>query len=102
MSASNVQHVRSFNRTLAASIGALDDRFLGRDRPMGEARFLWEIGEGGADIRELRMRLGLDSGYASRLLRSLEAQALVTVGTSDADRRARVARCGPEGSTRVD
>ena len=41
---------------------------------------LWEIGEDGCDVRVLRARLDLDSGYLSRLLRSLEADGLVTVG----------------------
>ena len=66
-----IHQVRSFNRTVMTAIGALDDRFLGRSRPMGEARLLWEVGRDGAEVRELRARLGLDSGYVSRLLRSL-------------------------------
>src|SRR5690348_778207 len=84
-----VQRVRSFNRTVAERIGALDDRFLGRARPMGEARTLWEVGPEGAEVRALRARLGLDSGYMSRVLRSLEKQGLVTVGASPDDRRVR-------------
>jgi DNA-binding MarR family transcriptional regulator len=86
-----VQQVRRFNRTATERIGALDDRFLGRDRPLGEARLLWEIGHDGSEVRLLRSRLGLDSGYLSRLLRSLEAAGLVEVAASDSDRRIRVA-----------
>ena len=89
MDALAVQRVRSFNRTVAERIGALDDRFLGRARPMGEARTLWEIGPQGTEVRALRARLTLDSGYMSRVLRSLEQQGLVTVGTSPDDRRVR-------------
>lgn len=74
---------------VAERIGALADRFLGRARPMGECRTLWEIGPQGAEVRELRARLSLDSGYLSRVLRSLEGQGLVTVETSPADRRVR-------------
>ena len=84
-----VQQVRRFNRTVAERIGALDDRFLGRPRPMGEARTLWEIEPEGTDVRALRARLAIDSGYMSRLLRSLERQGSVTVGTSRGDRRIR-------------
>jgi DNA-binding MarR family transcriptional regulator len=84
--------VRTFNRTVMQRIGALSDGFLGRRRPMGEARLLWEIGPDGAELRALRTRLDLDSGYVSRLLRSLEADGLVTVAPSDADRRTRTAR----------
>jgi DNA-binding MarR family transcriptional regulator/GNAT superfamily N-acetyltransferase len=84
-----VQGVRRFNREVAGRIGALTDQFLGRARPMGEARILWEIGPEGTEVRTLRTRLALDSGYTSRVLRSLEQQALVTVGSSPDDRRVR-------------
>jgi DNA-binding MarR family transcriptional regulator/GNAT superfamily N-acetyltransferase len=85
----DVQVVRRFNREVAARIGALTDHFLGRSRPMGEARILWEIGPEGTEVRALRARLALDSGYLSRVLRSLERQSLVTVGASPDDRRVR-------------
>jgi DNA-binding MarR family transcriptional regulator/GNAT superfamily N-acetyltransferase len=68
-------------------VGALNDHFLGRNHPLGEARLLWEIGEQGASIRELRRRLSLDSAYVSRLLRSLEKQGLVVVKRSEHDGR---------------
>ncbi len=50
---------------------------------------LWEIGESGADLHELRDRLGLDSGYASRLVRRLENEGLVVVEVDPADGRRR-------------
>ena len=84
-----IEQVRRFNRIVAEGIGALEDHFLGRSRPLGEARLLWEIGPGGADVRDLRGRLGLDSGYVSRLLRLLERQRLVTVRVNASDARAR-------------
>jgi DNA-binding MarR family transcriptional regulator/GNAT superfamily N-acetyltransferase len=85
----DVQAVRRFNREVAERIGALTDHFLGRGRPLGKSRVLWEIGPDGADVRALRARLALDSGYTSRVLRSLEQQGLVTVGPSPADGRVR-------------
>jgi DNA-binding MarR family transcriptional regulator/N-acetylglutamate synthase-like GNAT family acetyltransferase len=87
-----VDHVRHFNRTVAQRIGALSDNFLATHRPMAEARLLWEIGDGGCEVRTLRNRLGLDSGHASRLLRALEADGMAQVEPSAADRRIRVAR----------
>lgn len=78
-------------------VGALSDRFLGRARPLGEARLLWEIGLDGADVRELRGRLELDSGYVSRLLRSLERQRLVDVASSRDDGRVRRAFLTEDG-----
>ena len=86
-----VEQVRSFNRTVTQRIGALSDRFLARERPLGEARMLWEIGPDGSEVRALRNRLDLDSGQASRLLRSLEEAGMVQVEPSESDRRIRVA-----------
>ncbi|MBV9048449.1 MAG: GNAT family N-acetyltransferase [Solirubrobacterales bacterium] len=92
-----VDQVRRFNRVVTERVGALNERFLGRARPLGEARVLWEIAHEGCEVRLLRSRLGLDSGYLSRLLRSLERAGLVTVSTSGGDRRTRVARLTPAG-----
>jgi DNA-binding MarR family transcriptional regulator/GNAT superfamily N-acetyltransferase len=86
-----VEQVRSFNRLVTQSVGALQDHYLSRSLPLGEARVLWEIGPGGCDVRTLRARLDLDSGYLSRLLRSLEGAGLVRVRPSDDDRRVRTA-----------
>ncbi len=91
MEESAIAQVRRFNRVVTQRVGALSDRFLARKRPLGEARLLWEIGVQGRDVRSLRTQLGLDSGYVSRLLRSLEAAGLVAVGPKDSDRRVRVA-----------
>jgi DNA-binding MarR family transcriptional regulator len=99
MEAAAVQQVRSFNRTVAERIGALDDRFLHRGRPMNEARLLWEIGRDGAEVRALRERLDLDSDYLSRVLRALEDQGLVTVGTSPEERGVRRAYLTEAGLT---
>jgi DNA-binding MarR family transcriptional regulator/GNAT superfamily N-acetyltransferase len=92
-----VEQVRRFNRVVTERVGALNDRFLGRPRPLGEARVLWEIGPDGCEVRWLRHRLGLDSGYLSRLLRSLEAAQLVEVSPSPTDARIRVARLTRSG-----
>ena len=92
-----VAEVRQFNRTVTAQVGALNERFLGRRRPLAQARLLWEIGSEGCEVRALRSRLQLDSGYVSRLLRSLEAAGLVTVVPGEHDRRIRVARLTPAG-----
>jgi DNA-binding MarR family transcriptional regulator len=93
----HVAQVRRFNRVVTQRVGALDDRFLARDRPLGEARLLWEIGRDGADVRALRERLELDSGYVSRLLRNLEAAGLVSVAPGAVDRRVRTVRLTPAG-----
>jgi len=95
MDAMAIKQIRSFNRTVVEGIGALDDRFLGRARPMAEARVLWEIGTAGADLHGLRTRLGLDSAALARILRSLERQRLVRVVAADRrTRRAVLTRSG--------
>ena len=92
-----IEQVRRFNRTVTQRIGVLDDAFLARDRPLGQARLLWEIGPEGSDVRRLRARLDVDSGYLSRLLRSLESDELVRVEPSEADGRVRTARLTGRG-----
>ena len=59
---------------------------------MGESRALWEVGAEGTEVRSLRTRLGLDSGYASRVLRALERERLIRITASDKDRRVRFIR----------
>jgi DNA-binding MarR family transcriptional regulator/GNAT superfamily N-acetyltransferase len=92
-----VDQVRSFNRAVTQRVGALSDKFLARDRPLGQSRVLWEIGTEGCEVRSLRSRLGLDSGHASRLLHALESAGLVTVAPSESDRRIRIARLTASG-----
>ena len=97
MDQSAIALTRAFNRTAAERIGVLTDQFLGRARPLGETRALWEIGPDGLEVRALRARLGLDSGYASRVLRALERQGLVAVTASPDDGRVRRARLTEAG-----
>jgi DNA-binding MarR family transcriptional regulator/GNAT superfamily N-acetyltransferase len=92
-----VDRVRRFNRTVTQRVGALNDAFLARRRPLGQARLLWEIGPDGCEVRTLRSRLDLDSGYTSRLLQALQADGLVVVEADGADRRVRHARLTPAG-----
>lgn len=89
MDAHQIDQVRSFNRTVSKRIGALNNSYLDRGRPLGEARLLFEIGRDGAEVRDLRARLELDSGYLSRLLRALEQQGLVVRKAAADDGRVR-------------
>jgi len=87
--------VRRFNRSYTQRIGVLEDSFLGLGMPLGPARLLFEIGAAPATARALlttqalRERLGLDSGYLSRLLRRLEKDGLIHVHPDPGDRRRR-------------
>jgi len=89
MDETQIQQVRSFNRAVTRRVGALSDDYLSRGRPLAESRLLFEIGRQGADLRDLRERLSLDSGYLSRMLRSLEGQGLVGSQRAAGDGRVR-------------
>jgi DNA-binding MarR family transcriptional regulator/GNAT superfamily N-acetyltransferase len=96
-SGDQIATIRRFNRTVTQRVGALADAYLSRDRPLGQARVLWEIGPDGAELTRLRARLDLDRGYLSRLLRALEADGLVSVTAGPLDGRERVARLTTAG-----
>lgn len=81
--------IREFNRYYTQRIGVLTDHYLG-PRSLGEARLLYELSRD-ADVRSVRTRLGLDSGYLSRLLRALERQDLLKLDRHPDDGRARIA-----------
>jgi DNA-binding MarR family transcriptional regulator/predicted N-acetyltransferase YhbS len=87
--------VRRFNRSYTQRIGVLDDSFLGMGMPLGQARLLFEVGVAPATTlgpltsQTLRERLGLDSGYLSRLLRRLEEEGFINVIPDPGDRRRR-------------
>jgi DNA-binding MarR family transcriptional regulator/GNAT superfamily N-acetyltransferase len=94
---SSVAEVRRFSRIVTQRVGALNEHFASRNRPLAVSRLLWEIGAEGGEVVMLRSRLDLDSGQMSRMLRALEADGLINVTPSDADHRIRVARLTDEG-----
>jgi DNA-binding MarR family transcriptional regulator/ribosomal protein S18 acetylase RimI-like enzyme len=96
VSTDHVTAFRRFNRYFTRRIGVLDDHYLGQDRPLGEARLLFEIGDG-ASLRELRSRLGLDAGYLSRMAKALEAQGMVRMSVDPDDNRLRRVELTPAG-----
>ncbi|MFE9023065.1 GNAT family N-acetyltransferase [Streptomyces sp. NPDC007808] len=100
VSTEHVTAFRRFNRYFTRRIGVLDDHYLGQNRPLGEARLLFEIGDG-ASLRELRSRLGLDAGYLSRMAKALEAQGMVRLGAHPGDNRLRMIELTPAGRVEV-
>ncbi|RST82819.1 MarR family transcriptional regulator [Aquibium carbonis] len=89
MDRAEIDIIRDFNRVVTLRSGAMEESYLGRGRPLGQARVLFEIGPGGRDLKDLRERLRLDSGYLSRLLASLRRQGLVEVQPDRGDKRKR-------------
>jgi DNA-binding MarR family transcriptional regulator/GNAT superfamily N-acetyltransferase len=97
-----IPSIRSFHRVVTLRTGALNNRYLGRNRPLGESRLLFEIGTAGAAVRQLRARLGLDSGFLSRMLRSLESVGLITTAKrAGDDGRVKFARLTRAGRTEL-
>jgi DNA-binding MarR family transcriptional regulator len=95
-----VETLRRFNRSFTQRIGVLADSYLDTGRPLGPSRLLFEAGAGdggGVSVGDLRRRLGIDSGYLSRLLRRLEQEDLVTVAVDPLDGRRRVVRLTAAG-----
>lgn len=90
--------LRHFNRTWSQRTGVLDGSFLGLGRPLAASRLLFEIGaDDGATLRTLRTRLGLDSGYLSRLVQRLVRENLLQLDADEGDRRRRTARLTAAG-----
>jgi len=85
-SAADIARVRSFNRLVTRQAGVVSERYLGR-RPFGQSRVLFEIGTDGTTPRDLRARLGLDSGYVSRMIGALRRDGLVEARRDQGDRR---------------
>ncbi|MEU6911966.1 bifunctional helix-turn-helix transcriptional regulator/GNAT family N-acetyltransferase [Streptomyces olindensis] len=103
VSTEQVAAFRRFNRYFTRRIGVLNDHYLGQDRPLGEARLLFEIAESpaGVSLRELRSRLGLDAGYLSRMTKALQAQGMVRLSTHPDDNRLRMIELTPDGRVEV-
>jgi DNA-binding MarR family transcriptional regulator/GNAT superfamily N-acetyltransferase len=97
MERERIDVVRKFNRAVTQRVGALNDEYLSRDRSLGLSRLLWEVEAEGSEVRALRSRLGLDSGYLSRQLRRLESEGLVTTDPDSDDGRVRTVRLTKAG-----
>ena len=89
MDEGQLRQIRRFNRAVTQRVGALEIDYLRRGRPLAEARLLFEIGADGVDLLVLRGKLGLDSGYLSRLIQSLAKQGLIAVTKRAGDSRRR-------------
>jgi DNA-binding MarR family transcriptional regulator/GNAT superfamily N-acetyltransferase len=82
--------VREFNRFYTRLIGVLDDRFLGADLTLPEARLLFEIVQSDRPVAaELQASLGMDAGFMSRLLRRFETRGWIVRERGGADARRR-------------
>jgi DNA-binding MarR family transcriptional regulator/N-acetylglutamate synthase-like GNAT family acetyltransferase len=82
--------VRLFNRFYTRRVGALNQRFLGTELSLPEARLMFEIEHAEQPVAtDLQKLLGMDAGYLSRVLARFEARGWITrqAGADDQRRR---------------
>lgn len=90
--------VRQFNRFFTRKIGVLREGLLHSPYTLTEARILFELGHRNSVTASYLCReLGLDPGYLSRILASLEQQALLEKVRPDNDGRQRLLQLTSEG-----
>ncbi|MET8993898.1 bifunctional helix-turn-helix transcriptional regulator/GNAT family N-acetyltransferase [Amycolatopsis sp. NPDC004169] len=91
--ADRVAAVRAFNRLYTSVIGVLDEGPADAEYSLPEARVLFELAhQDPFPVTDLRKRLDLDAGYASRLLARLESRGLIVRERSEEDARRQLVR----------
>ncbi len=93
-----IASVRAFNRFFTRHVGVWNPDFLGANMTLVEARLLFEIAQGdGAVASDLQAALDMDAGFASRMLRRLEARHWIVRTRSQGDGRRRPIALTAEG-----
>ena len=90
--------VRHFNRFYTKQIGVLNEGLLESPFTLTEARIIYELANRErATATELGNELGMDPGYLSRTLRTLETRKVITRKTSSTDGRQSVVGLSAKG-----
>src|SRR5476651_1832722 len=90
--------VRLFNRFYTRRVGALNQRFLGTELTLPEARLMFEIEHADAPVAaDLNRLTGMDAGYTSRVLARFEAKGWIKRETGEGDLRRRPITLTPVG-----
>ena len=77
-SADAIAAVRRFSRFYTRAIGVLHEGFLGSSLTLTEGRIVYELANRHAPTATvIGHDLGLDPGYMSRVLKSLETRAII-------------------------
>jgi DNA-binding MarR family transcriptional regulator/ribosomal protein S18 acetylase RimI-like enzyme len=83
-----IADIRAFSRFYTRQIGLLEEHFNHSRFSLPEGRVLYEIAaRGHTTLAEIARSLGMDPGYASRLLHKLVADELVALSPNPTDRR---------------
>lgn len=94
-----ISEIRAFNRFYTRQIGLLNEHFNRSRFSLPEGRVLYEIAtRGTTTLGDIARALGMDSGYASRILRKFADEGLVTLTPNPADRRSNSIALSREGS----
>ncbi len=97
-----VRRIRAFNRFYTALIGVLDRHILQSPYSLTEVRILYEVAHlDGGTARRLKAVLGVDEGYLSRTIDSLQRRGLLTRRRSASDRRVRHLSLTAKGRTEL-
>lgn len=90
--------VRTFNRFYTRRVGALNQRFLGTELSLPEARLLFEVARGAQPLAvDIQRALDMDAGYLSRVLARFEARGWIVRESGGEDARRRPISLTPEG-----
>jgi DNA-binding MarR family transcriptional regulator/GNAT superfamily N-acetyltransferase len=83
-----IADVRAFSRFYTRQIGLLEEHFNKSRFSLPEGRVLYEIASRGhTTLAEIARSLGMDPGYASRLLHKLVGEDLAALSPNPGDRR---------------
>ncbi|CAN7474765.1 helix-turn-helix domain-containing GNAT family N-acetyltransferase [Bradyrhizobium sp. LjRoot220] len=92
--------VRAFNRFYTRKLGVLEPKLLHSPFTLQEARILYEIRHRPAcTATDLTRDLGLDPGFVSRTLQTLQRRQIVTRNAAKHDRRINELSLTPSGRT---
>jgi DNA-binding MarR family transcriptional regulator/N-acetylglutamate synthase-like GNAT family acetyltransferase len=86
--AEQVEILRAFNRLYTREIGVLNKRLLDSSFSLTEARVLYELAQRKfCKAGEVRVMLGLDAGYMSRIVHGFTQRKLIRRSRSETDAR---------------
>ena len=93
-----IDRFRAFNRVHTRFADVLAPHYMGSEMSVAEARLLYEVAKREPVLAaELQDVLGLDAGYASRVLKRFEQRGWIERKRGDGDARQRPIALRPSG-----